>query len=206
MPRPGCSSASSPRSGTPCRPTATRASCSCSRPGRRTTTTSRASGRGRASALLRRTRRSAAGACAVRRDPRLIPLVGEAVDPVRERDEEDGVDRRKRQHLHVLAFRRQPEHREDDCAEQEASLQGAVPRRDRRLAAAALRLLPLLFRGDRLHGSLLLLLLLRLERSLVQLVAVGVEPDGLVLVPLRFQLAALLLPRRHRVTLARRRR
>src|SRR5207253_2237336 len=108
---------------------------------------------------------------------------------VPDRDREPDGDRRR-----MLAERQR--HEEERC-EQERAPDDALPRRRLDLAhgtaRAAARRLGLALRG-RLRGALLLL---GIARLVVDLVALGVDPDFLVLVPALLLPAALLLLRRH---------
>src|SRR5207248_1108138 len=122
------------------------------------------------------------------RRPLQEAAVGETVDPVRQRDERNGVDdgdRRARQGR--PAVQHEHERDEDRAAHQATATKRPPPGRHRRLAQRAARAFRRLARRLLLDALLLSLLAQLCERRLVPLF---VEEDGLVLVPERLVAAA----------------
>src|SRR5436190_11262428 len=189
-------STSTPTSDTRSRATAAPGCCCCSRRGRAKGTTAATGPSSRASALL-----SCAARC-LRVGAPLPAVVREAVDRELERNEEKRVDQCKQERARgvvaaVLRADEVDEH-EDHRAEDRCALRGTLPRRRRGnadLATAAL------LRRLRLRLGLGGIALLRrsgeLLGRLVELVPLGIDPDGLVLVPAFLLRPAPLLPRGH---------
>src|SRR5262249_34762354 len=174
--------------------TAAHGSCCCSRPGPARGTTGATGAPGRASPLLSRP------AALLLRAP-LPAVVRKAVDEVRERNEEGRIEHRKgcgRGDVVMAVLRAEDvEEREDRPAEDERAPDCPPPRRLRRdldRAAAALRLRLRL--GLRSVCALLGRRRDELLGRVLDLVALGVQPDGLVLVAALLRHPAPLLPGR----------